>query len=143
MRNSRLSYVNIMITLVSNIETSKKLPVKNKSIQNTFAHRSERIRNICSLSVSHDGSLTSKTKLISSNLYWLQKSKIAYCPVFKSASSTWLENLIFLSGASTERTKVAKQRHGGSLIHQIQHLEPSNRQNNYGLIMSARINLEI
>ena len=93
-------------------------------------HRSERIKNICSLSISNEGSLTSETKLISSNLYWLPKSKIAFCPVFKSASSSWLENLILLSGASTERIKEAKQKHRGSLIHQIQHvgaIQPSEQ----------------
>ena len=120
----------IMITLLSNIEMYKQLPVKNISIQDTFGHRSERIKSICSHSISNEASLTSKTKLISSNLYWLQKSKIVYCPVFKSASSTWLENLISLSGASPKRIKEAKQRHKGSLIHQIQHvgaIQPSEQ----------------
>ena len=120
----------IMITLLSNIEMYKQLPVKNICIQDTFGHRSERIKSICSHSISNEASLTSKTKLISSNLYWLQKSKIVYCPVFKSASSTWLENLTLLSGASPKRIKEAKKRYGGSLIHQIQHvgaIQPSEQ----------------
>ena len=98
--------------------------------EDIFTKRLERLKSLCSSLTSDGGPLISNTKLISSNLYWLPKSKIVYCPVFKSASSTWLENLIHLSGATPERLKEAKQRHRGSLVDQIKHvgaIKPSEK----------------
>ena len=102
----------------------------NQSFQNRIIHRLKRLKNICHLSLSDGSSLMSKTKLIASNVYWLPESKTMYCPVFKSASSTWLANLILLSGASQERITEAKKRHQGSLIEQIRHvgaIQPSEK----------------
>ena len=63
-----------------------------------------------------------KSVLFASHLYWLRKEEIVYCPVFKSASSTWFENLIHVSSANKSLIKQAKQRHKGMLIEQIKHV---------------------
>ena len=76
-------------------------------------NRIENIRNVC-----HQTSLSRATPSTSNHLYAIKRKNITYCPVFKAASSLWLENMINLSGA-TDRVKAkAKSTYPGDLIQQ-------------------------
>ena len=59
---------------------------------NLMTNRTKRIHDICNLKCSIGKCLT----LQASHIYWLKNEHVAYCPIFKSATSTWRDHLIYL-----------------------------------------------
>jgi len=112
----------IIIIEIYKVDDSRVYPKINSNFKTIIGHRLEYLKTKCSQVLSKRKTLLSTTKLLSSHLYWFSKEEIVYCPVFKSASSTWLENLIHVSGANKSLIKQAKQRHKGMLIEQIKHV---------------------
>ena len=49
-----------------------------------------------------------KLDLYGKNIIWMKEEKIAMCPVFKSATSSWFRNLIELSNASELKKRQAR-----------------------------------
>ena len=56
----------------------------------------------------------------------MQKQNIAYCPSFKSATSTWLNNLVQISNHSQTEIERVKQKHAHAPIDQLRHLGAIN-----------------
>ena len=56
----------------------------------------------------------------------MQKQHIAYCPSFKSATSTWLNNLVQISNRSQTEIERVKQKYAFAPIDQIRHLGAIN-----------------
>ena len=103
------------------IETEKRKS-ESTDLKNVLRNRLKHLQSSCS-SISSDGqSLTSVTKLQSKQLFWCKKTKIVYCPVFKSASSAWLEHLINLSGRSQSSIIDAKKKKKRDLLGQLVYL---------------------
>ena len=59
--------------------------------------------------------------LLASHIFWLKDQNIAYCPTFKSATSTWFTNLISMLGQPQDITDELKKKYT-ALITQLQHL---------------------
>ena len=66
--------------------------------------RTKRIREVCSSDVCYAGKCHS---LNAQHIYWLKNENIVYCPIFKSATSTWRDRLIALLN-QTHSGKVGK-----------------------------------
>ena len=82
-----------------------------KDADNNFimvsVRRGEQIKTICS---SAKVPLMSTTPLLARNLYWLVEKRISYCPVFKSASTVWIQNLVTLSTTNKSIISTARKR---------------------------------
>ena len=103
--------------------------------------RREQIKTICS---SDYVPLMSTTQLLSTHLYWLVAERIAYCPVFKSASSVWFENLIQLSTTNISIISTARKRHKNNLIEQVKYLgaiQPSESTWSNHVSLTPHLNL--
>ena len=59
---------------------------------NLMTNRTKRIHDICNLKCSIGKCQTLQAR----HIVWLKNEHVAYCPVFKSATSTWLDHLINL-----------------------------------------------
>ena len=71
--------------------------------------RREQINTICSTDKVPLMSKPPISKHNFKNLYSLVEKRIAYCPVFKSASIVWLQNLITLSTANKSIISTARK----------------------------------
>ena len=102
----------------------EKVNDDNQLLHGIFKHRLDRLKELCTYSLSKAAtSLQSGTILHSRNLFWLPKSRIVYCPVFKAASSTWLTKLLYLSGASQAVIKEAMKIHSEGGASPLQRIE--------------------
>ena len=59
---------------------------------NKMSERTQRLHDICNLKCSIGKCQTLQAR----HIVWLKNEHLAYCPVFKSATSTWLDHLINL-----------------------------------------------
>ena len=97
----RVGLIIVTITLLILIASKKILSITNGSNMNTNNNyfldkmnaRTKRIREVCSSNVCYAGKCHS---LNAQHIYWLRNENIAYCPIFKSATSTWRNRLITL-----------------------------------------------
>lgn len=65
---------------------------KQKSFVDIMNSRTKQVSHVCTST-----NLQTKTNYLrTSNMYWLQNQNVAYCPVFKSATSTWRNHLATL-----------------------------------------------
>ena len=63
------------------------------------------------------------------HIYWLPNDNIAYCPVFKSATSTWLSHVIEMANVTKETSNSAKDKYP-ALVKQLLHLGAVNPRSN-------------
>ena len=88
-----------------------------RHFKNLMASRSELVRSSC---------LNQRKTLLKANhIYWLNKENIAYCPTFKSASSTWLNYLVQITNRPEHEKEEVRLRYIG-LIDQLRHLGAIN-----------------
>ena len=97
----------------------KMVAEENEDFLLAMKSRFEHVKSTCS-----DASFVSKTYRLSaavtaSHSYYCSNMHLIYCPTFKSASSTWIENLIHICGKNESIVGAAKQRHRGNLIEQL------------------------
>ena len=59
------------------------------------------------------------------HIYWLPNDDIAYCPVFKSATSTWLNHIIEIVNVTKETSNSVRNKYP-SLVNQLLHLGAMN-----------------
>jgi len=74
-----------------------------------------------------------------SHLFVLQDRGIAWCPVFKAGSSTWLSTILELSSKSTAEKEFIKKRHPGNFLQQGRSVAPSLPRGQY-LRYRSRLN---
>ena len=119
-----VSVIIIFVTIneIFNVKDDKMEKEEDSDYFHSLRLRSERLKHSCSHLSSNGKSLIANTKYLSTNLYWFGKEDIVYCPVFKSASSTWIENFIQLCSANKSILSRAKQRHRGNLIEQLKYI---------------------
>ena len=91
-----ISLENITIQFLPNTEFED---IMNTRVQN--------MHKIC-----NDPVLVKKqTPLNSANIYWFQHENIAYCPIFKAASTTWVNNLIAIAEVPQKTKDELKQKY--------------------------------
>ena len=97
-------------------------PVKlQKEFITTLKNRYEQVKNTCARKKRNDR----KISLQASHIYWMQNQHIAFCPSFKAATSTWLNNLIQISNISIQEKERVKTKYP-ALIEQLRHLGAIN-----------------
>ena len=101
MRIKNRTIIVILVLWITLIVFINKIPNK---ITESFVQKDETkfldIMNSRTTLVSHVCSLAYPTRkadyLRTSNIYWLRNQNVAYCPIFKSATSTWRSHLVNL-----------------------------------------------
>ena len=100
----------------------KMVVEENRDFLLAMKSRFEHVKSTC----SHTSSVSKAYKLSSavtaSHSYYCSNMHLIYCPTFKSASSTWIENLIHICGKNESIIGVAKKRHRGNLIEQLKYV---------------------
>ena len=115
-----LAYSYLQISTWGNYE---KDPIE---LQNDFAQlMNERYRHVKD-TCAQTNLVSKRSFLQSSHIYWMQKQNIAYCPSFKSATSTWLNNLVQISNHSQPEIERVKQKHPFAPIDQLRNLGAIN-----------------
>ncbi|KAK7078753.1 hypothetical protein SK128_004287 [Halocaridina rubra] len=66
--------------------------------QEVFRARSEDISKACEALNKKRGFFHVKRSKLEDNLRWVRKYNFVWCPIFKSASTTWVKNLLLLAG---------------------------------------------
>jgi hypothetical protein len=99
------------------IESATTYPNVNRHFKNLMAIRSELVRSKCRNQT--------KQVLKSKNTYWLIEENIAYCPTFKSASSTWFNYLVQLTNRPEKEKEEVRTKYIG-LVQQLRHLGAIN-----------------
>ena len=84
---------------------------------NIIKNRLNRVNTLCKKHL-----LDGTTKLVAEHLYWFVQDQIVYCPVFKSASSTWLHNMVDISNVNESVKLRARKVHKRSLIEQVKYI---------------------
>ena len=87
-----------------------------ESIDNICKNKRQDIRNHIFLDLFWD---------FKTHIYWLPNDNIAYCPVFKSATSTWLSHVIEMVNVTKETLNSVKNRYP-ALVEQLLHLGAVN-----------------
>ena len=103
---------------------------ENKIYLLAMKSRFEHLKSTCSDTSSVSNASKLSAAVIASHSYYCSNMHMIYCPTFKSASSTWIENLILICGKNTSIVGVAKQRHRGNLIEQLKYvgaIEPPDK----------------
>ena len=78
---------------------------------NKMSNRTKRIQDVCNIKC-HSGKCK---RLTTGNMYWLKSENIVYCPIFKSATSTWRDHLISILNQTHPDSKKKKQK--GTRVH--------------------------
>ena len=108
---------------------------ENKDFLLVMKSRFEHVRSTCSHTSSVSKAYKLSAAVTASHSYWCSNMHLIYCPTFKSASSTWIENLIHICGKNESIVGRAKQRHRGNLIEQLKYVgaiePPENLWSNY------------
>ena len=103
---------------------------ENKDFLLAMKSRFEHVKSTCSHTSSVSKAYKLSAAVTASHSYYCSNMNVIYCPTFKSASSTWIENLIHICGENTSIVDVAKQRHRGNLIEQLKYvgaIEPPDK----------------
>ena len=78
---------------------------------NKMSNRTERIQDVCNIKCNSEKC----RKLTTGNMYWLKNENIVYCPIYKSATSTWLDHLIRILNQNHPNNK--KKKREGVEVH--------------------------
>ena len=87
---------------------------KHPSFEDLMKTRINHLQNICK-------SQNIKHKLRASRIFWLKKQHIAYCPTYKSSSSTWFNYLMLLVNKPLS-IKCEIQKKYDTLTEQVKHM---------------------
>ena len=112
--------VNIGINAVNPLNDNKSLnelkinPSLDNGFVNLMTSRLEILRSTCK-------NTAKGSPLQNRNIYWLQRENVAYCPTFKSASSSWLNYLVQITDRPDKEKDAIKTKYS-ALIQQLRHL---------------------
>lgn len=99
------------------------IELSDKEFMEIMSQRLNNIQFVCKKENKYRQSLNAR------NLFWFKEERIVYCPVWKSATSTWLHNLVDISSTTKEKKEEVRKQYRP--VEQLQHLgavKPSNRQ---------------
>ena len=104
---------------ISSMDDSSKSSVKHEELTEEafiqiLQQRNENIKSICEIYSEQN---FQKLRLYSNSVILMEQEKIAMCPVYKCATSSWFRNLIELSIANEEqktktKVEIKKNEHG-------------------------------
>ena len=97
----QIEYYNRNLARIFNKKETKEYKNDFTELMN---QRHQYVKDVCAQMMPLNGS----HHLQSSHIYWMQKQNIAYCPSFKSATTTWFNILIKLTNHS--ETYIEKAR---------------------------------
>ena len=117
-----------IINTISTLEQETKFILMQNS-------RLDLVEKVCNQKNWNGSSLKDKTTVLEKSAFWLVKEHIIYCPIFKSASSTWLKNLINIS-RSNASYKSGLRKSNKPLIEEIESVAKRPTSDEWELLWS-------
>lgn len=108
---------------------------RQKEFMDLLNQRYKKVKSMCAKIYP----MTLKSFTYAKHIYWMKSQHIAYCPSFKSATSTWLNNLIQISNYPKEEKEKVKLKYP-AFIEQLRRLGAINPDNRKWLNYISRRN---